>query len=57
MAIISVVIIFLVIKQIFKGGENAQHIDNLAIVRGVKAINEENEAVTKEYWIILIWLY
>ena len=29
---------------------------NLAIVKGAKAINEENEAVTKEYWIITIWL-
>ena len=29
---------------------------HLPIVKGVKAINEENEAVTKEYWIITIWL-
>ena len=29
---------------------------NLAIVKGVKAISEVNEAVTKEYWIIIIWL-
>ena len=29
---------------------------NLAIVKGVEAINKENEAITKEYWIIIIWL-
>ena len=29
---------------------------NLAIVKGAKAISEDNEAVTKEYWIITIWL-
>ena len=29
---------------------------NLAIVKGAKAINEECEAATKEYWIIIIWL-
>ena len=29
---------------------------NLAIVRGAKAVSEENETITKEYWIITIWL-
>ena len=29
---------------------------NLAMIRGVKAINEEIEAIDKEYWIIIIWL-
>ena len=29
---------------------------NLAIIKGAKAINEENEAKNKEYWIIIIWL-
>ena len=29
---------------------------NLAIVKGAKAVSEENETVTKEYWIITIWL-
>ena len=56
MAIISVVIIFLVIKLIFKGEKMQTLLTNLAIVKGVKAINEENEAATKEYWIIIIWL-
>ena len=56
MAIISVVIIFLVIKLIFKGEKMQALLTNLAIVKGVKAINEENEAVNKEYWIITIWL-
>ena len=56
MAIISVVIVFLVIKLIFKGENMQVLLTNLAIVKGAKAINEENEAVTKEYWIITIWL-
>ena len=55
-AIILVVIIFLVIKLIFKGEKMQALLTNLAIVKGAKAINEENEAVTKEYWIITIWL-
>ena len=29
---------------------------NLAMIKGAKAINEENEAINKEYWIIIIWL-
>ena len=29
---------------------------NLAIIKGAKAVNEENEAENKEYWIIIIWL-
>ena len=29
---------------------------NLAIIKGVKAINKGNEAINKEYWIIIIWL-
>ena len=56
MAIISVVVIFLVIKLMFKGEKMQALLTNLAIVKGAKAINEENEAVTKEYWIITIWL-
>ena len=54
MAIILVVIIFLVIKLTFKGEKMQALLTNLAIVKGMKAINEENEAVTKEYWIIII---
>ena len=56
MAIISVVVIFLVIKLMFKGEKMQALLTNLAIVKGVKAINEENETVTKEYWIITMWL-
>ena len=55
MAIISVVVIFLVIKLIFKGEKMQTLLTNLTIVKGAKAINE-NEATTKEYWIIIIWL-
>ena len=29
---------------------------NLAMIRGVKAMNEEIKAIDKEYWIIIIWL-
>ena len=56
MAIISVIIIFLVIKLIFKGKKMQTLLTNLAIVNGAKAINVECEAATKEYWIIIIWL-
>ena len=56
MIIISVIVLFLVIKLMFKGEKMQVLLTNLAIVKGVKAINEENEAVTKEYWIITIWL-
>ena len=56
MAIISVVIIFSVIKLIFKGEKMPALLTNLALVKGVKAINKENTTATKEYWIIIIWL-
>ena len=55
-AIILVVVIFLVIKLIFKGEKMQTLLTNLAIVKGVKAISEESEDSTKEYWIIIIWL-
>ena len=29
---------------------------NLAMIRGVKAINNDIKAIDKEYWIIIIWL-
>ena len=41
MAIISVVIMFIVIKLIFKGEKMQVLVANLAMIRGVKAINEE----------------
>ena len=56
MAIISVIVIFIVIKLIFKGEKMQTLLTNLAMIKGVKAVNEENEAINKEYWIILIWL-
>ena len=56
MAIISIVIVFLVIKLIFKGKKMLTLLTNLAIVRGAKAITEESETIAKEYWIITVWL-
>ena len=56
MAIISLVVVFLVIKLIFKGKKMQTLLTNLAIVRGAKAISKENETITIEYWIITIWL-
>ena len=56
MANISIVMAFLVIKLIFKGKKMQTLLMNLAIVRGAKAMSEENETITKEYWIITVWL-
>ena len=56
MAIISIVVVFLVIKLIFKGKKMQMLLTNLAIVRGAKAVSEENETITKECWIITLWL-
>ena len=56
MAIITVIVVFIVIKLIFKGEKMQMLLANLAMIRGAKAINEENEAIDKEYWIIIIWL-
>ena len=56
MAIISVIIMFIVIKLIFKGEKMQTLVPNLAMIRGVKAISKEIEAIDKEYWIIIIWL-
>ena len=56
MAIISIVIVFLVIKLIFKGKKMQTLLTNLAIVRGAKVMTEESKTVTKEYWIITVWL-
>ena len=49
MAIISVIVIFIVIKLIFKGEKIQTLVANLAMIRGVKAINEEIEVIDKEY--------
>ena len=56
MAIISIVVVFLVIKLIFKGKKMQMLLTNLAIVRGVKAVSEESKTITKECWIITAWL-
>ena len=57
MAVISVIIVFIVIKLIFKGEKMWALVTNLAMIKGVKAINEEiKNEINKEYWIIIIWL-
>ena len=56
MAIISIVIVFLVIRLIFKGKKMQTLLTNLAIIRGAKAMSEETKTITKEYWIITVWL-
>ena len=55
-AIISIIIMFIVIKLIFKGEKMQALVANLAMIRGIKAISEEIEAIVREYWIIIIWL-
>ena len=56
MAIISVIVMFIVIKLIFKGEKMQTLLATLAMIRGVKAISKEIETIDKEYWIIIIWL-
>ena len=56
MAIISVIVMFIVIKLIFKGEKMQMLLANLAMIRGSKAITEEIKTVDKGYWIIITWL-
>ena len=56
MAVISVIVMFIVIKLIFKGEKMQALVANLAMIRGVKAMNEKLNTNDKEYWIIIIWL-
>ena len=57
MAVISVIIVIIVIKLVFKGEKMQALVTNLAMIKGVKAINEEiKNEINKEYWIIIIWL-
>ena len=56
MAIISVIVMFIVIKLTFKGGKMQTLLANLAIIRGAKAITKEIKTVNKGYWIIITWL-
>ena len=56
MAVILVIVVFIVIKLIFKGKKMQALVANLAMIKGVKAVNEEIKTDDKEYWIIIIWL-
>ena len=56
MAIISVIVMLIVVKLIFKGDKMWALVTNLAMIQGVKAISEEINTNDKEYWIIIIWL-
>ena len=57
MAVILVIIVFIVIKLVFKGEKMWALVTNLAMTKGVKAINEEiKNEIDKEYWIIITWL-
>ena len=57
MAVISVIIVFIVIKLIFNGEKIQALVTNLAMIKAVKAINEEiKNEIDKEYWIIITWL-
>ena len=55
-AIISVIVMFIVVKHIFKGEKMQALLANLAMIRGAKAITEEIKTVDKEYWVITTWL-
>ena len=57
MAIISLIIVLIVIRLIFKGEKMRALVTNLAVTRGVKAVIEETKTETNyEYWIIIAWL-
>ena len=56
MAIISVIVMFIVIKLIFQVEKMQTLLANLAMIRGAKAITEEIKTFDKEYWIIMTWL-
>ena len=57
MAVISVIIVFIMINLIFKREKMQALVTNLAMIKGVRAINEEiKNDINKEYWIIIIWL-
>ena len=55
MAVILVIITFILIKLVFKEEKMQALVMNLAMIKGVKAINEEiKNEINKEYWIIII---
>ena len=49
MAVILVIVMFIVIKLIFKGEKMQALVANLAVIRGVKAVNEKLNTNDKEY--------
>ena len=57
MAIISLIIVFIVIKLIFKGKKMQALLTNLAMIKGIKAMIEKTKTETNyEYWITIVWL-
>ena len=57
MTIISLIIVFIVIKLILKGEKMGALVRNLAMIKGMKTINEENRTENNyEYCIIIVWL-
>ena len=57
MAVILVIIVIIVIKLVFKGEKMQALVTNLAMIKGLKAINEEiKNDIDNEYWIIITWL-
>ena len=56
MAVILLIVMFIVVKLIFKGEKMWALVTNLAMIRGEKAISEESKTIDKEYWIIIICL-
>ena len=56
MAVILVIVMFIVVKLIFKGEKMWALVTNLAMIQGVKARSEGIKTIDKEYWIIIIWL-
>ena len=56
MAIISVIVMFIVIKLIFKGEKMQTLLANLAMIRGAKAATEVIKTVDNRYWVIITWL-
>ena len=56
MAVILVIVMFIVIKLLFKGEKMHALVANLAMITGVKAVDEKLNTNDKEYCIIIIWL-
>ena len=55
MAIMSLIIVLIVIMLIFKGEKMQALVTNLAMIKGVKALIEENKiGFNYEYWIIQV---